>query len=538
MAHSNHHHRYVLVAVAVAVAAFLALGEASGVGFDLHHRSSQVVRRWAEARGHRRVGAPWPAHGSPEYYSALSRHDRALLARRGLAGADGLLTFADGNDTYRLSDLGFLHYAEVAVGTPNTTFLVALDTGSDLFWVPCDCKQCAPLANATGPGEPELRQYSPRLSSTSKAVTCGHALCGRPNACAGGGAAGNSSCPYGVRYVSANTSSSGVLVEDVLHLTRQGPGGAAAAAVQAPIVFGCGQVQTGAFLDGAAADGLLGLGIEKVSVPSVLASSGLVASDSFSMCFSHDGVGRINFGDAGSRDQAETPFTVSNVHPTYNVSFTSINVESTSAAVEFAAVMDSGTSFTYLSDPAYTALATNFNSRIRERRTNFSDSAGSVPFEYCYGLSGGQTEVMMPEVSLTTKGGAVFPVTRPFIVFADEVNGQARPIGYCLAIMKSDFGIDIIGQNFMTGLKVVFDRERSVLGWQKFDCYKNAKEADASDGSPTAAPGPTTLTPRQNGAGNRYPGAAPLPRSAASGRAAGVLGGLSLLLPLLAAALI
>jgi hypothetical protein len=25
-------------------------------------------------------------------------------------------------------------------------------------------------------------------------------------------------------------------------------------------------------------------------------------------------------------------------------------------------------------------------------------------------------------------------------------------------------------ENFMTGLKVVFDRRRSVLGWEKFDC--------------------------------------------------------------------
>jgi hypothetical protein len=27
-------------------------------------------------------------------------------------------------------------------------------------------------------------------------------------------------------------------------------------------------------------------------------------------------------------------------------------------------------------------------------------------------------------------------------------------------------------ENFMTGLKVVFNRERSVLGWEKFDCKK------------------------------------------------------------------
>lgn len=40
-----------------------------------------------------------------------------------------------------------LHYAVVALGTPNVTFLVALDTGSDLFWVPCDCIKCAPLVS-------------------------------------------------------------------------------------------------------------------------------------------------------------------------------------------------------------------------------------------------------------------------------------------------------------------------------------------------------------------------------------------------------
>jgi hypothetical protein len=45
--------------------------------------------------------------------------------------------------------------------------------------------------------------------------------------------------------------------------------------------------------------------------------------------------------------------------PTYNVSFTSVSVGSETVAVEFAAVVDSGTSFTYLNDPEYTALATS-----------------------------------------------------------------------------------------------------------------------------------------------------------------------------------
>ncbi|RLN11605.1 aspartic proteinase-like protein 1 [Panicum miliaceum] len=413
-----------------------------------------------------------------------------------------------------------------------------MDTGSDLFWVPCDCKQCAPLSNnATAGGGPQLREYSPRLSSTSAPVTCDSPLCDRPNACS---AATNGSCPYGVRYVSANTSSSGVLVQD----EGSGPG-AAAEPLQAPVVFGCGKLQTGAFLDGAGFDGLLGLGMDRVSVPSVLASRGLVASNSFSMCFSDDGVGRINFGDAGSRSQAETPFIPRSTHPTYNVSFTTINVGSESAPVEFAAIMDSGTSFTYLNDPEYTALATNFNSQIRERRANFSSgSAGRFPFEYCYRLSPEQTEVELPVGQRPCH--RLLP-GHPQERHRINIVGRKLSLLRCSSISSSVNSeltlIDLIGvdaENFMTGLKVVFDRERSVLGWQKFDCYKNTRVADGPGGSPSPAPAPTTtLTPRQNDASNRYPGAAPVPRplSAGSRHAAGAL---PLLLPLLlvAAALV
>lgn len=31
----------------------------------------------------------------------------------------------------------------MTLGTPEMKFLVALDTGSDLFWVPCACGKCA-----------------------------------------------------------------------------------------------------------------------------------------------------------------------------------------------------------------------------------------------------------------------------------------------------------------------------------------------------------------------------------------------------------
>jgi hypothetical protein len=75
------------------------------------------------------------------------------------------------------------------------------------------------------------------------------------------------------------------------------------------LLVSCGQTQTGSFLDAAAPNGLFGLGIDEISVPSILAKKGL-ASNSFSMCFGHDGIGRISFGDQGSSDQEETPLDI------------------------------------------------------------------------------------------------------------------------------------------------------------------------------------------------------------------------------------
>lgn len=57
-------------------------------------------------------------------------------------------------------------------------------------------------------------------------------------------------------------------------------------------------------------NGLLGLGFDDLSVPSIIARKGL-GSNSFSMCFGPDHEhGRITFGDGGSLDQKETPFTI------------------------------------------------------------------------------------------------------------------------------------------------------------------------------------------------------------------------------------
>ncbi|XP_044470217.1 aspartyl protease family protein 1-like [Mangifera indica] len=425
-------------------------------GFSIHHRFSDPVERIMAVDD-------LPEKGSFSYYSALAHRDRLFHVRvrgrgRGLVTETDQtpLTFEYGNDTYRLDFLGFLYYANVSLGTPALSYLVALDTGSDLFWLPCDCGSfCINGLNLSSGQVIEFNIYSPSASSTSSKVTCKSSLCENHRLCISAA----DSCPYQVRYISEGTSSTGTLVEDVLHLitndNKPQP-------VNPRVTFGCGRIQTGSFLRGAAPNGLFGLGITKQSVPSILASQGLIPN-SFSMCFATDGLGRISFGDQGSSGQGETPFSLGQSHPTYNVTITKIIVGGLTADVEFNAIFDSGTSFTYLNDPAYTQISESFNNLTQEKR--FPTESFELPFDYCYVLSSNQSNISYPDVNLTMKGGDTFFVNKPIVIVSvKDINL------YCLAVVKSD-DVSIIGQNFMTGYKVVFNRDKNVLGWTPSNCY-------------------------------------------------------------------
>ncbi|GMI86336.1 hypothetical protein like AT2G17760 [Hibiscus trionum] len=477
----------------------LLLGLSAGIchgfgtfGFDIHHRYSDPVKEFLAVD-------ELPAKGSPEFYTAMVHRDTIIKGRHLATENDQTpVTFLDGNETYRLNSLGFLHYANVSVGTPALSFLVALDTGSDLFWLPCDCSSCVQAIGTPGGPAIEFNIYSPNTSSTSSKVPCNSAMCEHHRRCS----SPSNNCPYQVDYLSNGTSSIGVLVEDVLHLTTDDD---ESKPVEAKITFGCGKVQTGSFLNGAAPNGLFGLGVDNISVPSILANEKL-ASNSFSLCFGYDGVGRITFGDTGSSDQGETPFNLRQSHPTYNVSITQIKVGGNAGDLEFNAIFDSGTSFTYLNDPAYTLISENFNNLAEEKRYTSNSSSDDLPFEYCYELSANQTSFKYPVVNLTMKGGDQFSVHDPIVVIRAPGGGL-----YCLGVVKSD-SVNIIGQNFMTGYRIVFDREKMVLGWKASNCYDIETSNTLPVIPPTAVPPAIAVNPEAtsgNSNNSGVPGASP-----------------------------
>ena len=77
----------------------------------------------------------------------------------------------------------------------------------------------------------DLNQYSPSLSSTSRHLPCSHQLCNQNSNCKGF----KDRCPYIKEYTSDNTSTSGFLIEDKLHLSSNN---ATKNSVQASIIIG------------------------------------------------------------------------------------------------------------------------------------------------------------------------------------------------------------------------------------------------------------------------------------------------------------
>ncbi|CAH9136199.1 unnamed protein product [Cuscuta epithymum] len=204
-------------------------------------------------------------------------------------------------------------------------------------------------------------------------------------------------------------------------------------------------LHSGLFVRSSAVNGLLGLGPgngpEDMDVLSILASQGIIGN-SFSLCFSPNGKGRLIFGDKGTRNQKRTPLDQTIENEAHNVLIEDIVVNQN----------------------VFKHVGLTFNSLIKEPRRK---QPSPRYFEYCYDLSQNQSSYWTPTLSLIMKGGQKFDVLFPTF----HLHPGNSPF-YCLAIIKDD-NINIIGQNFMTGYNTVFDREKRIMGWKQSKCKGN-----------------------------------------------------------------
>ncbi|GKB07348.1 aspartic peptidase, partial [Tanacetum coccineum] len=339
---------------------------------------------------------------------------------------------------------------------------------------------CSLVFGASIMQDNDENEYNPSLSTTSKSITCSHQLCESDSTCK----SPKQPCPYTANYASTATSSSGSLVEDILHLVSDGVN-ASNTYVRAPIAIGCGRQQSGGYLQGIAPDGVLGLGLGEVSVPSLLAKSG-VMRNSFSLCFGESGFGNIYFGDHRLSTQRTTPFLpINGKYIAYIIGIENFCIGTTCLdQTDVKAQFDTGTSFTILPTRIYKALVKEFDRQTNTTKSEFED----LPFEYCYSTSS-QKLPETPSVTIKFSENNTFVIHDPLYVINDNQGGI---LGYCFAIQSSPNEIGLIGQNFMKGYRLVFDRDNLTLGWSRSKCEPLTGEETPGSNASSPVSLPTT----------------------------------------------
>lgn len=139
-----------MVVLVVVVVLLCCQFEASiGLTFSskLIHRFSDEAKSISISRKGNASGDLWPKRYSFEYFQLLLGNDLKRQRMKLGSQKNQLLFPSQGSQALFFgNELDWLHYTWIDIGTPNVSFLVALDAGSDLLWVPCDCIQCAPLS--------------------------------------------------------------------------------------------------------------------------------------------------------------------------------------------------------------------------------------------------------------------------------------------------------------------------------------------------------------------------------------------------------
>lgn len=244
------------------------------------------------------------------------------------------------------------YFTRLGVGTPPRNVYMVLDTGSDVVWL-----QCAPCRSCYSQADPV---FDPKKSKSFAGIPCGSPLCRRLDS--PGCNNRNNVCQYQVSYGDGSFTV-GDFSTETMTFRRTAVSG---------VALGCGHDNEGLFIGAA---GLLGLGQGSLSFPS---QTGNRFGQKFSYCLVDRSASAkpssVVFGDSAvSRTARFTPLLKNPKLDTfYYVELLGISVggkpvRGISASLfrldqtgNGGVIIDSGTSVTRFTRPAYVALRNAF----------------------------------------------------------------------------------------------------------------------------------------------------------------------------------
>ncbi|XP_065880206.1 aspartyl protease family protein 2 [Euphorbia lathyris] len=366
------------------------------------------------------------------------------------------------------------YFVSLHLGSPPQSLRLVADTGSDLVWVKCSaCNNCS----AHNPGSAFLARHS----STFSPIHCFDSKCQlvprpRPNPC--NHTRLHSPCRYEYSYADGSLSTGFFSVETTALNSSSGR-----LKKLNNLAFGCGFKISGPSLTGPSfgdAHGVMGLGRSPISFSSQL---GRRFGNKFSYCLmdynlsppptSFLMIGGVRTEVSKNRSINFTPLLVNPLSPTFyfiNIKTVSVNgvrlkinpsVWSIDDSGNGGTIIDSGTTLSFVAQPAYNAILSAFKRKVKQP----SPAELTPGFDLCINVSGISRPVL-PRLSFRLAGGSVFspPPRNYFLETGDGVR--------CLAIQAGNSvgGFSVIGNLMQQGYLLEFDRDRSRLGFSRSGC--------------------------------------------------------------------
>ncbi|WVZ19813.1 hypothetical protein V8G54_007135 [Vigna mungo] len=381
-------------------------------------------------------------HGMKRGKSRLQRLNAMVLAASTAPDSDKLeAPVHAGNGEYLM---------ELAIGTPPLSYPAVLDTGSDLIWT--QCKPCTRCYKQPTP------IFDPKKSSSFSKVSCDSSLCS---------ALPSSTCSDGCEYVYSYGDYS--VTQGVLGTETFTFGKSKKKVSAHNIGFGCGEDNEGDGFE--QASGLVGLGRGPLSLVSQL------KEPRFSYCLTPIDDRKKSILLLGSSAKVKdakgvtTPLIKNPLQPSfYYLSLEGISVGDTRLPIEKStfevgndgsggAIIDSGTTITYIEENAFDELKKEFISQTKLP----VDKSSSTGLDLCFSLPSDSTEVEIPKLIFHFSGGDLELPAENYMI-GDSSLGVA-----CLA-MGASSGMSIFGNVQQQNILVNHDLEKDTISFIPTSC--------------------------------------------------------------------
>lgn len=363
----------------------------------------------------------------------------------------------------------------VAVGTPPQQATMVLDTGSELSWLHCRKTAATPLS------------FTPTLSASYRPTPCSSATCTvrtrdftLPVSCDP-----KKLCHAVLSYADAS-SVEGNLATEVFHLD----GSNSKSDPFSSLVFGCMDSGSSSNPEDSKTTGLIGMNRGSLSLVSQ------TGFKKFSYCISgRDSSGVLLFGDADFPWLTTLNYTplvqISTPLPYFDRVAYTVQLEGIRVAGKVLplpksvfvpdhtgagqTMVDSGTQFTFLLGPVYTALRNEFLKQTRGilRPLNDPNFVFQGAMDLCYRVELSRKALpQLPAVALVFRGVEMSVRGEKLLYRVPGMTRQNDGV-YCLTFGNSDLlGVEayVIGHHHQQNMWMEFDLQKSRVGLAEFSC--------------------------------------------------------------------